>query len=344
MSSAPPTQRLEDARRSRWPRRRRSTICWTATAVSGVRGDGFQTIVSPQTAAIMAFQAQTATGKLNAVMIADRPERVPLLDHPVPGPLAGDRQAVELARQADGEVAHVDHLLDLALALGADLARLEGDQQAQVGLALAQGLRRSGGRPRRAAAAGPSARSGTRRTRGRRRDRSHPASRPAPPAAAARSPGWSGGGPAPSREARRIQRRDAAIELPEPEPTEQVLEHLRTPPRSPVPGRHAGAGVVGGTTPDTTLARPPPARTDPAARPAIVSTERPESATPPCAARAAGPPGHSIRQRPHQPERQAAGPARRCRRRSSVVSLSGNRRRMPSPASPARIPERQARK
>ena len=113
--------------------------------------------MSPQTAATIAFQAQTATGKLNAVMIADRPQRVPLLDHPVPGPLAGDRQAVELARQADGEVAHVDHLLDLALALGADLARLERDQQAQVRLVLAERLRRSGGRPRPAAAPGPSA-------------------------------------------------------------------------------------------------------------------------------------------------------------------------------------------
>ena len=96
--------------------------------------------MSPQTAASIAFQAQTATGKLNAVMIADRPERMPLLDHPVPRPLAGDRQAVELPRQADGEVAHVDHLLDLALALRADLARLERDQQAEVRLLLAQGL------------------------------------------------------------------------------------------------------------------------------------------------------------------------------------------------------------
>ena len=104
------------------------------------RGEGFQTTVSPQTAATAAFQAQTATGKLKAVMIADRPERVPLLDHPVPGPLAGDRQAVKLPRQPDGEVAHVDHLLDLALPLGADLARLQGDEQAQVGLVLAERL------------------------------------------------------------------------------------------------------------------------------------------------------------------------------------------------------------
>ena len=40
----------------------------TAMAVSGVLLDGFQTMVSPQAAAIMAFQAHTATGKLNEVM------------------------------------------------------------------------------------------------------------------------------------------------------------------------------------------------------------------------------------------------------------------------------------
>ncbi len=70
----------------------------------------------------------------------DRPERVPLLDHPVPRPLAGDRQAVELPRQADGEVAHVDHLLDLAFPLRADLARLQRHEQAQLPLPLAEGL------------------------------------------------------------------------------------------------------------------------------------------------------------------------------------------------------------
>ena len=36
-------------------------------------GDGFQTIVSPQTAASAAFHAQTATGKLNAVMMPTGP-------------------------------------------------------------------------------------------------------------------------------------------------------------------------------------------------------------------------------------------------------------------------------
>ena len=82
----------------------------------------------------MAFQAQTATGKLNAVMMPIGPSGCHCSIIRCRGPLAGDRQAVELARQPDGEVAHVDHFLDLALALGADLARLEGDQEAQVGL------------------------------------------------------------------------------------------------------------------------------------------------------------------------------------------------------------------
>ncbi len=69
----------------------------------------------------------------------DGSQRVPLFEHPVPGAFAGDRQAIELARQADREVAHVDHLLDFALAFGADLPRLEGHQQSEVGLVSAEG-------------------------------------------------------------------------------------------------------------------------------------------------------------------------------------------------------------
>ena len=44
-----------------------------AIAVSGVRGDGFQMQMSPQTVARKAFQAQTATGKLKALMMPTRP-------------------------------------------------------------------------------------------------------------------------------------------------------------------------------------------------------------------------------------------------------------------------------
>ena len=39
-----------------------------AMAVSGARRLGFHTVVSPQTAASMLFQAQTALGKLKALM------------------------------------------------------------------------------------------------------------------------------------------------------------------------------------------------------------------------------------------------------------------------------------
>src|SRR3546814_3415217 len=44
-----------------------------AIADNGVLGEGFQMQMSPQAAATKAFQAQTATGKLNAEMIPTRP-------------------------------------------------------------------------------------------------------------------------------------------------------------------------------------------------------------------------------------------------------------------------------
>src|SRR5213593_3754741 len=54
-------------------RQTRSHIFVTAIAVSGVFSDGFQIVASPQTAASAAFQDQTATGKLKAVMTATSP-------------------------------------------------------------------------------------------------------------------------------------------------------------------------------------------------------------------------------------------------------------------------------
>ena len=111
-----------------------STIFWTAIAVSGVRGDGFQTIVSPQTARDHRVPGPDRDREVERGDDADRPQRLPLLDHAVPRPLAGDRQSVKLARQADGEVAHVDHFLDFALPLGADLAGLQRDQKPEIGL------------------------------------------------------------------------------------------------------------------------------------------------------------------------------------------------------------------
>ena len=46
----------------------RRNSAWQARAVSGVRSLGFQTTGSPHTSASAAFQLQTATGKLNALM------------------------------------------------------------------------------------------------------------------------------------------------------------------------------------------------------------------------------------------------------------------------------------
>ena len=68
MSAAPPMQRLKTPSQP-FSRATRSTIFCTAMAQRGVSGDGFQIKASPQTAAIIAFHAQTATGKLKAVMM-----------------------------------------------------------------------------------------------------------------------------------------------------------------------------------------------------------------------------------------------------------------------------------
>ncbi len=56
-----------------WSAVTRFAMCCTAMAVSGVGSAGFQTTGSPHTAAIAAFQDQTATGKLNAVMTPTGP-------------------------------------------------------------------------------------------------------------------------------------------------------------------------------------------------------------------------------------------------------------------------------
>ena len=69
---------------------------------------------------------------------ADDAERMPRLHQPVARPLGGDGAAVQLPRQADGELADVDHLLHLAERLGGDLARLDGDQRREIGLVLDQ--------------------------------------------------------------------------------------------------------------------------------------------------------------------------------------------------------------
>ena len=98
--------------------------------------------MSPHTSAIAVFQDQTATGKLNALIIAYHAEWMPALRHEPVARRAPKRivQTVELARQADREVADVDHLLDLAQGLGLDLADFQADQGGQVAFMLGQQL------------------------------------------------------------------------------------------------------------------------------------------------------------------------------------------------------------
>src|SRR5690606_9055073 len=50
-----------------------ASIFWQAIAHNGVFSDGFHIMTSPQTNARAAFHDQTATGKLNALMIPTMP-------------------------------------------------------------------------------------------------------------------------------------------------------------------------------------------------------------------------------------------------------------------------------
>ena len=70
----------------------------------------------------------------------DRAQRMPGFAHAMARALAGDGQAMQLARQTHGEIADIDHLLHFAQPLGQWLAAIERDQQAQLGLACAQRL------------------------------------------------------------------------------------------------------------------------------------------------------------------------------------------------------------
>ena len=65
---------------------------------------------------------------------------MPLLGHAVFGPFAGNGFTVELPGETDGEVAYVDHFLDLSTRFSRDLANLVDDQFTQWLLIFAQHL------------------------------------------------------------------------------------------------------------------------------------------------------------------------------------------------------------
>ena len=72
-SSVPPSMKSWKIAGSLCSRITLLQMCWTAIAVSGVLGEGFHTDALPQMAARNAFHAQTATGKLKAVMMPTGP-------------------------------------------------------------------------------------------------------------------------------------------------------------------------------------------------------------------------------------------------------------------------------
>ena len=69
---------------------------------------------------------------------------MPRLHQPVAGTFGGDRLAVQLTREPDGELADVDHLLHLAEGFRGDLPCLDGDQRGDVVLVLLEQLTEPG--------------------------------------------------------------------------------------------------------------------------------------------------------------------------------------------------------
>src|SRR4030095_5397261 len=65
---------------------------------------------------------------------------MPLLHQTMTRPFGLDRQAIEHARLADGEIADVDHLLHLAFAFRDDLPSLQRDQLTELVFQFAQGV------------------------------------------------------------------------------------------------------------------------------------------------------------------------------------------------------------
>ena len=63
---------------------------------------------------------------------------MPLLHQPVLLALTGNRKAIELTAEPDGEIANVDHLLYFASRLFRNLASFQRHQQCQIGFVLTQ--------------------------------------------------------------------------------------------------------------------------------------------------------------------------------------------------------------
>ena len=110
----------------------------TASEHRAVLGEGFHTVALPQMAERESVPGPYRDRKIEGRDHAHDAERMPLLVHAVLHPFRMHRQTVQHARLADGEIGNVDHLLDLAIALGLDLAVLHRYQAAERVLVAAQ--------------------------------------------------------------------------------------------------------------------------------------------------------------------------------------------------------------
>jgi hypothetical protein len=104
-------------------------------------GCGFSTLPDDGVSANESKRGVPAThshGKVEGSDDAHVTNGVPVLHHEVTGTLTGENLALNGTRKTDGHVADVDVFLDLAEALAADLAHLEGDKSAKGILLLAE--------------------------------------------------------------------------------------------------------------------------------------------------------------------------------------------------------------
>ena len=139
-AAGPPRTSWDSAAGAPTRRAASATSAWQASAVSRVFSDGFQTTGSPQTSARAEFHDHTATGKLNAETMPTTPSGCHCSIIRWPGRSVAMVLPNSCRDRPERQVADVDHLLDLAEALGDDLAGLDGDQRAEVLLVLAQQL------------------------------------------------------------------------------------------------------------------------------------------------------------------------------------------------------------
>ena len=156
-SSVPASMKIWKMAGSEWRSRTRLQMCCTASEHSAVFGEGFHTVALPVMAARNAFQDHTATGKLKAEITPTTPSGCHCSYMRCCDALRMHGQAVQHARLADREIGDVDHFLNLAVALGLDLAVLQGHQAAERILVGAQFLAPSGASPRRASGPAPGA-------------------------------------------------------------------------------------------------------------------------------------------------------------------------------------------